>query len=207
MANKKVFQSIIGKIIPKTNVLNKEGVPAYELKPEHRLAQLGVTGCMNSTFYATAQEQLEDILIICKDIDPKFIAQTALFCREQGYMKDMPALLCAILSVKDVALLKKVFPRIINNGKMLRNYVQIIRSGVAGRKSLGSVPKKLIVKWLEDKDDEGVFFSSVGNDPSLADIIKMVHPKPKNKARQALLGYLIGRKYAEEDLPELVRGF
>jgi len=31
--------------------------------------------------------------------------------------------------------------RVINNGKMLRNFVKIVRSGVAGRKSLGTAPK------------------------------------------------------------------
>ena len=51
-------------------------------------------------------------------------------------MKDMPALLCAILAVRDVKLLEAIFPRVIDNGKMLRTFVQILRSGVVGRKSL-----------------------------------------------------------------------
>ncbi len=33
------------------------------------------------------------------------------------------------------------------------------------------------------------------SDPSLADIIKMVHPKPASKSREALFGYLIGREF------------
>jgi hypothetical protein len=45
----------------------------------------------------------------------------------------------------------------------------------------------------------------VGNDPSLADIVKMVHPKPASKSQEALFGYLIGREYASTDLPEIVR--
>jgi hypothetical protein len=38
---------------------------------------------------------------LCDDIDAGFIANTAVFCRERGFMKDMPALLCAVLSVRD----------------------------------------------------------------------------------------------------------
>jgi len=47
----------------------------------------------------------------------------------------------------------------------------------------------------------------VGNDPSLADVIKMVHPKPATKAREALFGYLIGREHNTALLPEVVRVF
>ena len=53
-------------------------------------------------------------------------------------MKDMPALLLAVLSAKSPALLAQVFARVIDNGRMLRNFVQILRSGAVGRKSLGS---------------------------------------------------------------------
>jgi 60 kDa SS-A/Ro ribonucleoprotein len=48
--------------------------------------------------------------------------------------------LCAALSVKDPQLLRTVFDRVIDDGKMLRNFVQVLRSGVVGRKSLGTVP-------------------------------------------------------------------
>jgi 60 kDa SS-A/Ro ribonucleoprotein len=90
---------------------------------------------------------------------------------------------------------------------MIRNFVQIIRSGVVGRKSLGSRPKKLILKWLAARTPEGIFKGSVGNDPSLADILKMVHPKPDTDERRALYAYLIGKEYKAEALPKLVQEF
>ena len=52
---------------------------------------------------------------------------------------------------------------------------EVLRSGVTGRKSLGTAPKKLAQRWLESRSDEQLFRASVGNDPSLADLIKMVH--------------------------------
>lgn len=76
---------------------------------------------------------------LCAAVDAEFIAKTAVFSRERGFMKDIPALLCAVLSVKNRALLDAIFPRVIDNAKMLRNFVQIMRSGAVGRKSLGSV--------------------------------------------------------------------
>ena len=40
--------------------------------------------------------------------------------------------------------------RVIDNGKMLRTFIQIVRSGAVGRKSLGTRPKRLVQRWLVD---------------------------------------------------------
>src|SRR5215204_925529 len=207
MANKTLFKSLIGKLIPATNAINEECAPAYTLSAKHQLAQYAATGCLNATFYATADEQLAKVLELCADLDAEFIAKTAVFCRERGFMKDMPALLTSVLSVKDRELLARIFPRVIDNAKMLRNFVQIMRSGVVGRKSLGSAPKRLVREWLDARDPATLFKSNVGQDPSLADIVKMVHPKPKDAAREALFGYFIGRDYAFEAMPDIARAY
>jgi 60 kDa SS-A/Ro ribonucleoprotein len=207
MANKSLFKSLIGKLIPATNALNEERAPAYALAPKHQLAQYAATGCLNTTFYSGAEEQLAKVVELCTEVEAEFIARTAVFCRERGFMKDMPALLCALLSMKDPSLLNAIFPRVIDNGKMLRNFVQIMRSGVVGRKSLGTAPKRLVREWLDARDPAMLFKANVGQDPSLTDIVKMVHPKPKDAAREALFGYFIGRDYVADELPEVVRNF
>ncbi|MDQ3688096.1 MAG: RNA-binding protein [Acidobacteriota bacterium] len=207
MANKKLFKSLIGKLIPATDALNEERAPAYALAPKHALAQYAATGCLNATFYAGAEEQLTKVLELCAEVEPEFIARTAVFCRERGHMKDMPALLCAVLSVRDRELFKTVFPRVIDNGRMLRTFVQIVRSGVVGRKSLGTAPKRMVREWLEARDDVAVFNASVGQQPSFADIVKMVHPTPKTRSREALYGYFVGRAHDAAALPETVRKY
>ena len=122
-------------------------------------------------------------------------------------MKDMPALLCAALSVLDAEKLKAVFPRVCDDGKMVRNFVQILRSGAVGRKSLGSVPKKLVQQWLDSRTDEQLFRATVGQSPSLADVVKMVHPRPANPQRAAFYGWLLGRDHEVAALPDCVKGF
>ena len=207
MANKTLFKSLLGKLLPATDALNEEHAPAYALSPKHRLAQYAATGCLNRTFYVDANEQLAQVLELCEKVDAEFIAKTAIFCRERGYMKDMPALLCAVLSIKDRALLAQVFPRVIDNAKMLRNFVQIMRSGAVGRKSLGTAPKRLVREWLDARDPVSLFKANVGQDPSLADIVKMVHPRPKDASHAALFGYFIDRSRAVDALPDIVREF
>src|SRR5580692_2326046 len=122
-------------------------------------------------------------------------------------MKDLPALLCASLSVLGPGLMAEVFDRVIDDGRMLRNFVQIMRSGVVGRKSLGSLPKRLVQNWFEQRSNDQVFRASVGNDPSLADVIRMVHPKPTSASRAALYGYLVGQPHVASALPEIVKQF
>ena len=95
----------------------------------------------------------------------------------------------------------------IDDARMLRNFVQIVRSGVAGRKSLGTLPKRLVRAWLDARSDDQLFRASVGNDPSLADVIRMVHPRPATPARAALYAYLVGRSYDAAALPPLVAQF
>jgi len=207
MANKNLFKTLAGKLIPRTNAVNSEFAPAYAFTPKHALAQYVASGCMNSTFYASAEDQLETVLKLANQVEPEFVAKVALFCRTKGHMKDLPALLCAVLSVRSPGLLAEVFDRVIDSPKMLRNFVQIMRSGQVGRKSLGTLPKRLVVRWIENRSDEQLFAGSVGNDPSLADIVKMVHPKPATKSREALFGYLIGREFVPTELPEIVQRY
>jgi len=207
MANKTLFNSFRGYKAPAANTINEAGGAAYAMTPEHMLAQYAATGCMNSTFYASAEDQLDTVLDLCGRVSPEYIARVALYCRRDGYMKDLPAFLCAVLSVVSPGLMAEVFDRVIDSPKMLRNFVQIMRCGAVARKSLGSLPKRMVRQWLESRTDEAIFFGSVGNDPSLVDIVKMVHPKPGSKSREALYGYLLGRDHDASALPEVVRQY
>jgi len=207
MANKSLFASTIGKLLPKADTRNEAGGTAYALTPKQMLAQYAATGCFNSTFYATAEDQLTKVIDLASMVEPEFVAKVALYSRGKGHMKDMPALLVAVLSVVSPGLMAEVFDRVIDNPKMLRNFVQVMRSGQVARKSLGTLPKRLVLQWLEGRSDEQVFRASVGNSPSLADIIRMVHPKPATASRAALYGYLLGRPYDAAALPELVKRY
>lgn len=207
MANKSLFQSLRGVLAPKASAVNEAGGLAYQRSDKQALAQYAATGCLGDTFYVSADEQLETVLKLCDAVEPEFIARTAIYARQRGHMKDMPALLLAVLSVRSPGLLAEAFDRVIDSPKMLRNFVQIMRSGVVGRKSLGTLPKRLIVQWLEARSEAQLFTGSVGNAPSLADVLRMVHPKPATPAREALYGYLIGREHNAAVLPELVKQY
>ncbi|MDG4551762.1 MAG: RNA-binding protein, partial [Candidatus Contendobacter sp.] len=81
----------------------------------------------------------------------------------------------------------------------------ILRSGAVGRKSLGSRPKRLVQNWLNGRTDAQLLGASVGNDPSLADVLKMVHPKPASPERTAFYAWLIGKPHDAALLPEAIK--
>jgi 60 kDa SS-A/Ro ribonucleoprotein len=101
----------------------------------------------------------------------------------------------------------RVFDRIVDSPRVLRTFVQIVRSGATGRKSLGAAPKRCVRRWLDQRTDAALFAASVGTAPSLADIVRMVHPKPSSREREALYGYLTGRPVQRDLLPGAVRQY
>lgn len=218
MANKNLFQSQRGKIIPATDVLNDAGGVAYTMTARQSLAQFVCTGCLNGTYYASAQTQLDTVRDLLTQVDPEFLGKLAVYAHEKSFMKDLPALLIAYLASdkgvgggpttvtqqEKLKVLRKVFPRVIDSGNMLRNFVQMIRAGSFGRKSFGEVPRKLVRDWFENKSPAGIFFQSIGNSPSLADIIKLTKPKPNTPEKAAVLAYLLGAEIVEGEEGKLL---
>lgn len=186
---------------------NESGGIAYKGSPKASLAQLATTSCLNNTLYCSAEQQLNDILVYAAKVEPEYLAKVAVFSREKYDMRDIPALLCAILTAnKKTDLLKKVFPRVIDNGDMLRNYFQMIRSGITGRKSFGSVPKKLMIDWFNSRTPAEIFGMSVGT-PSMRDILRCIHPRPLDRKHSAIYAWLLGKEYESELLPDSVQQF
>ena len=205
MANRSVFASLAGRLLPKATATNAHGAKAYAYGAEHKLAQLAMTGTFGGGAYQDAQAEVSAMVAAAMAVEPRFLAQTALHVREKGHMKDTPALLLAVLSARDPALFAATFGRVVTSGKVLRGFVQILRSGQTGRKSLGSRPKAMVQHWLNTASDAQLLATSVGNNPSLVDVIRMVHPKADTPERAAFYGWLIGKPADTAALPQVVR--
>jgi 60 kDa SS-A/Ro ribonucleoprotein len=88
MANKNLFNSLRGWLAPATDALNEEGAAAYRFSPEAELAQYAATGCLNSTFHASAQDQLAKVLDLSNRVGSEFIELTAIYCRERAHNRE-----------------------------------------------------------------------------------------------------------------------
>lgn len=211
MANKSLFSSMKA-LLSRATVRNEAGGPAYALQPKHALAQFAATGCFNGTYYASAENQLDTLKTLIAQVnDNSFLAKLAVYSRERAYLKDMPVALAAALSTRDTALFHRVFDRVVDNGRVLRTLFQMIRSGQFGKKSLSSSLQRAFQRWLNTASVEKLISASIGNDPTLRDILRMARPTPPDNSRRALFGWLTDKevtKWApatEADLPEQVR--
>lgn len=205
---------------PFADGFNEAGGRCYDLSAKHALAQLACTGCMNGTFYLSVEQQLDAVKSMVEKVDPEFVAQVAVYARQKGMMKEMPALLCAWLAHSDLvdgqptpamldrlSLLHEIFDRVIDNGVMLRKFWEYVRSGTFGRRGFGKSIRKLVRQWFSDRHPASVFHQSIGNDPSFADILKFNRPCPETKEKAALYAYLVGGEIGERDGEKVVQTF
>jgi 60 kDa SS-A/Ro ribonucleoprotein len=211
MTNTTLFSSIKNRF-KRADALNHEGGPAYKFTAKHALAQMAATGCFNGTFYARAESQLDELQKLIGQVDDDdFLAKLAVYSRERAFMKDMPAALLLSLSRRDTELMHRVFDRVVDNGRVLRTLFQMVRSGQFGRVGLSSSLQRAFQRWLNEASVGKLLSASIGNDPSLRDVLRMARPKPKDDARRALFGWLTDKevdKWApatEADLPAQVQ--
>jgi 60 kDa SS-A/Ro ribonucleoprotein len=166
-----------------------------------------MTGTFQGTYYATAKFQLDKVLELLNGADPVYVAKLAIYARKYGLMKDMPSFLVAWLGANGHFEFLKAFDEVIDNGRMLRNFVQYIRSGVFGRTSFGSRMKRQLQRWLINRPMRTLIRAVPGTQPSLADIVKMAHPRPRDREREAFFGWLIGSEINQLQLPRPILEF
>lgn len=207
MANKRLFSSIFRRE-PRANAVNEAGGAAYAMDPKHALAQVAATGTFGNVYYASAQAQLDELRGLIDQVnDNEFLAKLAVYAREKAFMKDLPAALLVALSTRDTKLMHQVFDRVVDNGRVLRTVFQMVRSGQFGRKSLASSMQRAFQRWLNEASVSKLLSASIGNDPSLRDVLRLARPTPKDNQRRALFGWLTDKEVskwapaAEADLP------
>jgi 60 kDa SS-A/Ro ribonucleoprotein len=208
--NKRLFNRRgIQRSVPASNTRNAAGGRAYDLGSEAALAQYAVTGTFQDTFYVGATDHLKKVEELAKGCKSQFIAKLAVYSREHGKMKDMPAYLLAVLAARgETDLIKRIFTRVCNNSKVLLVFARIMRSGATGRSSFGTSIKRLIQEWITSKNTKSLYLSSVGHsDPSMADLIKMVHPRPLSDRQSAMFSYLLDKECDTHLLPMDIQQF
>ena len=72
MANKSVFASIKGRLLPVTDTTNAAHAPAYRYSDAHALAQVAMTGAFGATYYQDPMQELSRVLELANRVDPSF---------------------------------------------------------------------------------------------------------------------------------------
>lgn len=201
MANKSLF-SRNRPAAPAADAVNEAGGSAYRLPPKHALARLAATGTFHGTYYSGGEAQFAELTALCERIDDDaYLAKLAVYARERSLMKDMPVALLLILSRRDTELFHRAFGRVVTNGRTLRTFVQMLRSGRFGRSGLSYSLQRAVNRWLNAASVSALLTASVGHNPSLRDVLRVARPTPPGAARRALYGRLVGKPHSADDLP------
>lgn len=231
MSNKFLFQNMHGKAVMPVDHINSAGGKAYKLGDKEALLQFVMTGTFNGTYYKSATDILTQLLEILGRVDNAFIFKAAIYARDKGKMKDMPALLVAYIGVSVSEqpdeirqLWRNLFFRVIDNGRMLRNFIQMIRSGHLMRevrteagiifnkpvKSFGSMMKSAVQEWLNEAPASVLMNAYTGTNPTMNQVMRMFHPKPKNEERKALFSFFYGNEVKKEmfdNMPDIFKRY
>lgn len=205
--NRKIFRSTSGKAVPATNAVNEAGGKAYQYDDKTAAAVFAMTATFpDKAFYLSGGDQLEQFSKFLEKCDPEFIAKLAVYSRQRGKMKDAPTVAILSIAKRDKALFERVFGHVADTPVQYRNAFQIVRSGILGFKSLGTVLTRAFERRLfEFGMDYLARRGLVGQKPSLSDVIAMVRPAPPSEEWRAFLGYVRGRDVNHELLPATIR--
>ncbi len=187
------------------DTVNAAGGQAYSKADDLALATLAITTTFGQGFYSSANKQLEDLLKAANGVSDEFLAKTIVYADESAKMKDVVAVLMVVLSLRNPALFKVVFPKVANP-KFVRNFVQVVRSKTCGRKSLGSVPKAEVCKWLSTLNERNFLYATIGNDPSLKDVVSLSHFKASPEMNGAF-EWLYGKEVSDDKLPPVLANY
>lgn len=185
---------------------NQAGGVAYAYNNKHLLAQVAATGMFGAQPWGSDME--ETLVDLAGGLgDPEYVAKAALWARRRGHIKDAPALLVAFLATTSPQVFAKIAPQVIDNGRMVRGLVGYLRRG--GR-SLPACVRKFVQRWVRDRSAVRLLNDSVGSsggEMSLADVLRLVHPKPKDLIQGAVLRYILDKPMDghEELLPPIFR--
>jgi 60 kDa SS-A/Ro ribonucleoprotein len=195
--------------VEKPVITNRDGYPAYERPLEEQYLQTLLTNTLGNTFYADKDELLQEATEIHDKMiqtDPEFAAKALIFGRNEGFMRLQPTFGLAKLAGVRPDLFAKVFDQVILIPSDLQDFFTILknlRNGEGGR-----AVKRAAAKWLNNVSEYwAIKYSGRGRGYSLGDVVKTVHPVPKDDKQKALFAYLIGREEYDGNLLPQVTAF
>lgn len=189
--------------IPDTK--NREGYPAFSRTIEEQYLQILLTNTLGNIFYANSNELLKEANELHDTIlekNPEFAAKAMAFAREKGFMRLQPIWGLVKLSSVDRDLFAKVFPKIIRIPSDLQDFFTILKA--EGRGQGGRLIKKVVAQYLNDISEYwAIKYNGRGRGYSFGDIVKTVHPKPKDARQNAIFAYLTGNEYDKTLVPQI----
>ena len=169
---------------------NHEGAPAWRMTPEWELYTTVVTTMgVEDKFYESGDERVRRIADLVRKVEPEFVAQLAVYTREEMHLRSVPLLLLVELDCchQGDTLVSKAVGRTIQRADEITELLMcyLWRTGKPDLSGLSNQLRKGLAEAF-NKFDEYQFakYNRKNRKVTLCDALALVHPKPKDD-RQA----------------------
>ncbi|RYY21227.1 MAG: TROVE domain-containing protein [Cytophagaceae bacterium] len=186
------------KAPPAPTVRNHENAPAYALTPALELYAAVATAALSDQFYETADTRLIRLRELVAQNEPQFVAQLAVYAREQLYLRSVPLVLAVELARTHQGdnLVSRLVARVVQRAdeipELLAFYAQA--NGRTGVKTLGRLSKQMqrgLAQAFNKFDAYQLAKYNRDGAVRLRDALFLVHPKPRDEAQQAVFDQLV----------------
>lgn len=167
-----------------------EGGKAYEQTLRETVAEVFSLGLIRGNFYQSDLEVIEntkELMTEALEKYPEWATKCAIYGQRFNSLKLVPAVWLVYLStLKNKSLFEKAFKKIINNPKMLHDFLELTRKGGI-RQGMGRSVKRVTNEWLNDRLND---YHATRYKGKLAQIIKTARPAA-NERIQPFMDYII----------------
>jgi 60 kDa SS-A/Ro ribonucleoprotein len=179
-------------------IVNHAGGQAFAMTPEMELYSAVVTSTLSDQYYEKGGARLERIKVLIRKCDPHFVAQLAVYAREQMHMRTMPLVLVVELAKIHAGddLVRRLTNRVIQRADELTEILACyaMANQRKGAKTMGQLSKQLQrgVADAFNKFDAYQFakYNRKGQ-VTLRDALFLTHPKAKSEDQQALFNKIV----------------
>lgn len=183
-------------------VNNYEGAKAYVLSPELELYAAVATAGLSDIYYEKSDTRLERIKSLMLNNKPEYVAQLAIYARNEMYMRSIPIVLAVELAKANSgnAIIGKTVKAVVKRADEiteLLSYYQLAneRTGTKKLNRLSKQIQKGLSESFNNFDEYQFAKYNRATEVKLRDALFLVHPKAKDEMQQVLFN-----KIAKDEL-------
>ena len=169
------------------DTVNAEGFSAWTPSDATLLEQLAMTGTLGNSFYANAKEAAAGAVELLERSEATDLAAAIVRGRNEGFIRAFPILGLVHLSMKDAALFRETFDKVVLTGNDLVDFIEVAKT-VRG---LGRSVKAAISGWI--KKNTTVYYAQKYR-KQIADAIRLSRFKGEDSIYSYILNAYAGVK-------------
>lgn len=167
--------------------VNKMGSAAYKLDPKEELVSTVLTTFVQKSYYEKEKEIMKRFRKAAEQVDPLFVAKTALYARGPANMRSSSHVLAAELAPRITGLewSSRFYNKIVNRTDDMSEILSYYENIMKG-KGVPNAMRKGFKKYLEGMDPYLIDkYKMPGREISLIDLVNRMHPVPTQSNAEA----------------------